>query len=104
MNIAQRRLRSLLRTTSFALCAVSLGTLAQAQHYVEKDLVSDLPGRADVQDDHLANPWGLARSSNSPWWVSNNHTGTSTLYNGTGVPQPQPPMGPLVVTITPKAG
>ena len=103
MNIAQHRPLSLLCSTLVAGCALSLGTVAQAQHYVETDLVSDLPGAA-VQDEHLANPWGLSRSSTSPWWVANNHTGTSTLYNGSGVPQPPPPGGPLIVTITPAEG
>jgi uncharacterized protein (TIGR03118 family) len=105
MNIAQRRLLSLLHTTLLAGCAVSLASLAHAQHYVQHNLVSDLSTEgADHVDTNLANPWGLARSSGSPWWVSNNHTGTSTLYNGLGEAQPPPPTGPLVVTITPAEG
>jgi hypothetical protein len=60
MNIERRRFFSALQTTLFAGCALSLGSLAQAQHYDETDLVSDLPGLAAVQDTHLANPWGLA--------------------------------------------
>ena len=35
-------------------------------------------------DTNLINPWGLARSSGGPWWVSDNATGLSTLYSGTG--------------------
>jgi uncharacterized protein (TIGR03118 family) len=46
-------------------------------------------------DANLVNPWGLTRSSASPWWVSDNGTGLSTLYDGTGAPQS------LVVTIPP---
>jgi uncharacterized protein (TIGR03118 family) len=46
-------------------------------------------------DANLVNPWGLTRSSTSPWWVSDNGTGLSTLYAGTGVP------ASLVVTIPP---
>lgn len=38
----------------------------------------------------------------SPWWVSDNGTGVSTLYNGSGTPQPS--NNPLVVTIPPPAG
>jgi uncharacterized protein (TIGR03118 family) len=105
MNIVRRRLVSLLPTTLFAGFALSLAGPAHAQHYVQHNLVSDLSTEgADHVDTHLANPWGLARSSNSPWWVSNNHTGTSTLYNGLGEAQPPPPVGPLVVTITPAEG
>jgi uncharacterized protein (TIGR03118 family) len=105
MNIAQRRPLSLLHTTLLTGCVLSLASLAHAQHYVQHNLVSDLSTEgADHVDTHLANPWGLARSSGSPWWVSNNHTGTSTLYNGLGEAQPPPPIGPLVVTITPAEG
>jgi len=43
----------------------------------------------------LINPWGLSRSSSSPWWISDNGTGLSTLYNGPGAKQA------LVVTIPP---
>lgn len=48
---------------------------------------------APVTDPNLVNPWGLISSPTSPWWVSNNGTGTSTLYNGAGVRQM------LVVTV-----
>jgi uncharacterized protein (TIGR03118 family) len=44
-------------------------------------------------DAHLRNPWGIAFGPTSPFWVSNNATGTSTLYDGSGNPQA------LVVTI-----
>ncbi len=44
-------------------------------------------------DKNLVNPWGLARSSGGPWWVSDNGTGLSTLYSGTGS------VIPLVVTV-----
>ncbi|MGE5445216.1 MAG: TIGR03118 family protein, partial [Ignavibacteriales bacterium] len=70
-----------------------------AQHYEETDLVSDIPGKAAVTDPNLVNPWGLTRSSTSPWWVSDNGPGLSTLYNGQGQIQS------LVVTIPgPTAG
>ena len=61
-----------------------LPTLAFAQHYKQTNLVSDIVGRARTHDPNLVNPWGLSRSAGSPWWVSNNNSGTSTLYNGTG--------------------
>ena len=32
----------------------------------------------------LLNSWGLARSTTSPWWISDNNAGVSTLYDGTG--------------------
>ena len=44
-------------------------------------------------DPQLKNPWGIARGTGSPWWVSDNASGVSTLYDGTGKKQT------LVVTI-----
>jgi uncharacterized protein (TIGR03118 family) len=43
----------------------------------------------------LINPWGISRGSGSPWWISDNATGFSTLYNGAGAKQS------LIVTIPP---
>ena len=39
----------------------------------------------------------MSFSPTSPFWVSNQGTGTTTLYTGNGTPFPQP--NPLVVTI-----
>jgi uncharacterized protein (TIGR03118 family) len=55
-------------------------TITLAQHYVQKNLVSNT-GAAPVNDPNLQNAWGLVASSTSPWWVSNNAGGTSTLYS-----------------------
>jgi uncharacterized protein (TIGR03118 family) len=50
--------------------------------YQQKNLVSDQPGVAVIQDQNLVNPWGITLTATSPFWVSNNVTGTSTLYSG----------------------
>jgi len=94
MNLASTRPFSL-RLTLLLGFALSWGGAAEAQHYTQTNLVSDLPTGATFQDTDLVNPWGLSRSSGSPWWVSDNGTGLSTLYNGTGVKQG------LIVTIPP---
>ncbi len=60
-------------------------------------LVSDQPGVAAHQDTHLVNGWGIAASTTSPWWVSNNGTSTSTLYDGAGTPFPA--ANPRVVSV-----
>ena len=39
-------------------------------------------------DANLKNPWGLSASGTSPFWISNNHTGTTTVYNSDGNPFP----------------
>jgi uncharacterized protein (TIGR03118 family) len=64
-----------------------MGSVSFGQHYNQTNLVSNTPGAAAVTDPVLINPWGMARSSGSPWWVSDNGTGLSTLYNGAGAKQ-----------------
>jgi uncharacterized protein (TIGR03118 family) len=55
--------------------------LVLAQHYTQTNLVSNT-GNAPVNDPNLQNAWGLVASpTGSPWWVSNNAGGTSTLYS-----------------------
>ena len=72
---------------TFALASVLMFgcfTTTFAQRYNQTNLVSDQPGLAPVTDPALVNPWGLAASTASPWWVSDNGTGLSTLYSGAG--------------------
>jgi hypothetical protein len=38
-------------------------------------------------DPNLLNPWGVGESLTSPFWVSDNGNGTSSLYNTAGQPQ-----------------
>ena len=71
---------------------VLMSSLAYAD-YVQTNLVSDGSVSALHTDPNLINPWGIAASATSPFWVGDNGTGRSTLYNSTGVPQA------LVVTI-----
>jgi uncharacterized protein (TIGR03118 family) len=78
---------------------------AQAQRhafYQQTNLVSDQRGVAKVTDPNLVNAWGIVHSSTSPFWISDNGKGVSTLYNGAGMPFPL--NAPLVVTIPPPKG
>ena len=79
--------------TSGISLALSLSAVALGQHYTQVNLVSNTSGVAPVTDPTLINPWGLSRSSSSPWWISDNGTGLSTLFNGAGV------KNSLIVTI-----
>jgi uncharacterized protein (TIGR03118 family) len=72
---------------------------AEGNSYTVTPLVSDQPGVAPVTDPNLVNAWGLAASATSPWWVADNETSVSTLYNGnTGQPVP------LVVSVGTDSG
>src|SRR5256885_5806937 len=75
------------------LCSAAL-----AQNYTAKILVSDIPDAGTFRDANLVNAWGLAASARSPWWVGDNGTGVSTLYDKDGNAIP------LVVTIPSASG
>src|SRR6266545_7739114 len=76
------------RSTIVVLLGLSIVLLlgaprpAAAQFYAQHNLVSDGAVPADLVDPALVNAWGLVASSTSPWWVADNGTGLSTLYNG----------------------
>jgi uncharacterized protein (TIGR03118 family) len=57
--------------------------------FVQTNLVSDIPGLAAHTDANLKNPWGTSVGPGSPIWVSDNHAGVTTLYDGAGNPQPR---------------
>lgn len=86
------------RTAAVAAILCSTCLASWAQHYVQTNLVSDVAGAAQFTDPDLVNAWGMSRSAGSPWWVSDNGTGKTTLYNGSGVKQG------LVVTIAAPSG
>src|SRR4029434_5336843 len=64
-----------------ALPATAKNPNAENLYSVHK-LQSDVPGEAAMTDPDLVNGWGIVASPTSPWWVSDNGTGKSTLYNG----------------------
>ncbi len=76
--------------------ATALGT--SPAEYQQTNLISDIPGVARITDPNLVNPWGLAATSKSPLWVSDNNSGVSTLYTG-GVNGSIAVVSSLVVTI-----
>jgi len=93
-NLAVRPTVLSLLSLAFLLgAAISPATAQVTQHYTETPLTSSQTSLAPNYDANLVNPWGLSRSSKGPWWVSDNGTGLSTLYDGTGKKLP------LVVTI-----
>ena len=74
---------------------LSMGAASFGQHYTQTNLQANSAGVAESTDPQLVNSWGLARTSASMWWVSDNVTGVATLYDGGGAKQS------LVVTIPP---
>jgi uncharacterized protein (TIGR03118 family) len=71
---------------------------AQNTSYTQTNLTSDGAVSAAHTDKKLINPWGIAFSPGAPFWISDNNSGFSTLYDNQGVPQS------LIVTIPPPSG
>src|SRR5258708_38126788 len=63
------------------LVFVSSAALAQ---YQLTYLDSDLAGKAKHQDTLLKNAWGLAYAPGGAFWVSDEASGWTTLYDGSG--------------------
>lgn len=70
--------------------------------FVQTNLVSDGSQSKTITDTNLVNPWGLVQAASGPFWVADNGTGVSTVYDGNG--QPSPTGSPLIVTIPEVAG
>ncbi len=71
----------------FALTLSVVSQPAMAQYSVKTLVSNTRTSTTSHTDPNLVNAWGLARSATSAFWVSDNGTGLSTLYNGAGVPQ-----------------
>jgi hypothetical protein len=80
------------------VAAAQLSAAPPGGTFAVTTLVSDVPSPPAATDANLVNGWGLARSATSPWWVADNGTDRSTLYNfstSTGAVT----VNPLVVTV-----
>jgi uncharacterized protein (TIGR03118 family) len=79
--------RTIVLTASLALALLSSASVARAQYQVT-NLVSNQEKTAKVTDPLIVNAWGLVYPPGGPFWISDNNSGWSTLYdaNGTKVP------------------
>jgi uncharacterized protein (TIGR03118 family) len=81
-----------------AVTPLSMFSAPSGNSFFQHNLVSDLPHTAYITDPDLVNPWGIAFSPTSPFWISDNGTGLATLYTGT------PTKLGLTVTVPPPMG
>ena len=79
------------------LLAASAAPASADPLFGQTNLVSDIPGLAKITDPSLVNSWGISESSSSPFWISDNGTGLSTLY---AVPGSSPPVTKQGLTVT----
>lgn len=89
--------RTLALTTFLVLVVTLISSTAVAQYQVI-NLTCNLTGKAKHTDPLLKNPWGLVYAPGGPFWVNDEASGWSTLYDGMGNPQS------LQVTIPPASG
>ncbi len=63
-------------------------TVNPASAFAFTNLASDTSSNGALNVDvNLKNPWGVVFGPTTPVWVANNHSETSTLYDGNGKPQ-----------------
>jgi uncharacterized protein (TIGR03118 family) len=99
------RLQFLAYFAVFSAAVLFHPTFTYAQHYVQTNLVSDGFIPAVTTDGNLSNPWGLTRTDGIPWWVADNNTGVSSLYDFQGHIIPlDPPTSAVAVIPPPKGG
>jgi len=90
VQYAMKFVMQVCRTAVAACVGLSLLVVSAPVHaqYQLTNLVSNqLDKHAVSTDPLLVNAWGLTRSATSPWWVSDNLSGWSTLYNAAGAIQ-----------------
>src|SRR5258708_13502709 len=90
--------RTIALTFSLGLVFLFVSSTSVAQYQLT-NLVSNQVGVAPHTDPLLVNAWGLVHGPGTPWWVSDNASGWSTLYNAAGVRLAQP-----LVEIPPASG
>ena len=78
----------MIRKTALATLAALAATPAMAGSFAQTNLVSDGAIAAAVTDPNLKNAWGISYSPTGDFWVSDNATGLTTLYNGAGAITP----------------
>jgi len=98
--------RALAAVGLVGVMSVGAAGLARAQdepttRYMEHDLVSDVPGRAEITDPDLVNAWGMSQGPATPIWVSDNETNKSTLYRTSAT---SPFVTKVALTVTMPAG
>lgn len=83
----QSSVRHFLTLAVCCLIVLLVTGAAMAQTFSAAYLVSNLSGKAPHTDPLLQNPWGLAYAPGGAFWISDEASGWSTLYDGSGNPQ-----------------
>ncbi len=89
------------------VCLLGLSLFISAEAGAQTNSYTVTPIVDDTQDEFLINPWGLSRPvdpnlNENQWWVANNVTGVSTLYDVRRSGGDS--LSPLVITIPTASG
>ncbi|MGB9254531.1 MAG: TIGR03118 family protein [Candidatus Korobacteraceae bacterium] len=76
--------RSLLLFGLLMTLTSSSGLWAQQAGYSQTNLVSNIAGVAKTNDTQLLNPWGISVLPGQDFWIADNNSGVSTLYDQNG--------------------
>ena len=94
LRVDKAHMRKALLATAFAFgFSISSGAASQTVDQInlttddQAFLISQGFAPANNVDPHLINPWGMSFSTTSPFWLSDQNAGVSTLYNAAGAPQ-----------------
>src|SRR3984893_10547858 len=73
---------------TMAISAVGVNAKMMHKGYMQTNIVSDLASEnATFTDADLVNSWGIAFFPGGPFWINDNASGFSTLYDQTGMLQ-----------------
>lgn len=78
----------------FVLLLGTMSAVAQTDSYQQTNLVSDMAGAAAHTDPKLINPWGISFVPGQPFWIADNNSGYSTVYDANGITQLAPVLIP----------
>ncbi len=77
----------MLKPTIFAGFILAAGIASAASPYTVHTLISDVPDPNNpniIIEPSIVDPWGIAISASSPFWISNAGTGLATVYSYSG--------------------
>ncbi len=76
--------RTTLLTVLLGLSMLFGSSVAHAQYQVTNLVSNQVKEGSNPPDPFLVNAWGLTYGPGGPFWISDNGSGWSTLYNGNG--------------------
>lgn len=84
-NLSKRNLLCLLSVASLIVSCKKQDTGVQLPNYQLVNLVSDVASyQPETLDPGLLNPWGMAIGPTGAFWLSDNHSGLTTIYDRGG--------------------